>query len=176
MIELLFKAIWLFLPAYFANAIPPMISKLKIQKYNKSVDKTLMIKNRELFGKNKTLFGIFFGILGGTLLGTLQSLVPLEIIGFPEVKMTIILALFLSSGALLGDLGGSFIKRRLKIENGNSLPLLDQLDFLIGAIIFAIIITPLSLSVILIAFLITPIFHIISNIFAYKLKIKKVPW
>jgi CDP-2,3-bis-(O-geranylgeranyl)-sn-glycerol synthase len=84
-------------------------------------------------------------------------------------------------GALLGDLTGAFIKRRLNIAPGGLLPVVDQIDFVVGAVVFAL---PLSLiswqglswEVAVVVLLITPPIHLFTNFLAYKLKLKKNPW
>ncbi len=51
--------------------------------------------------------------------------------GMSEVSLTIVpmgalLGILLGLGAMLGDLGGSFIKRRFQLKRGALAPLLDQ--------------------------------------------------
>lgn len=176
MIDLILKAIWFILPAYCANSLPPLISKLKIRKYNRPIDNGFKINNKALFGKNKTWFGLIFGIIGGTLIGGLQSTFTIENLSFLDFQMTLTIAVFLATGALIGDLMGSLIKRRLNYNSGKQFPVLDQLDFLIGALFFGSLITTIELQVIIILLFLTPIAHISGNFLAYKLKIKKVPW
>ncbi|MEM3755081.1 MAG: CDP-archaeol synthase, partial [Candidatus Bathyarchaeia archaeon] len=65
---------------------------------------------------------------------------------------------------------------RLKIPPGDPIFLLDQLDFIIGAIFFAIPFYELSLEVILLIILITLPIHILANLFAYFLKLKQTLW
>jgi CDP-2,3-bis-(O-geranylgeranyl)-sn-glycerol synthase len=86
------------------------------------------------------------------------------------------LGFLLSSGALFGDMMGSFIKRRLGIKQGRPAPILDQLNFIFGALLFTYPFSPIPLDMIITICLITPIVHLTSNIIAYKLKIKKVWW
>jgi len=82
--------------------------------------------------------------------------------------------LCLGTGALVGDIVGSFIKRRLKIERGRPAPLLDQLDFVIGALIFAslVVVVPLNLTILIIVLSI--FLHLGANVIAYLLGMKKV--
>jgi CDP-2,3-bis-(O-geranylgeranyl)-sn-glycerol synthase len=88
------------------------------------------------------------------------------------------LGFILSLGALVGDLFGSFIKRRLDIKPGASLPLIDQLSFVLFALLFALIAEPNSislLSAILIVILTGPV-HLLVNFIAYILRLKDNPW
>jgi len=82
----------------------------------------------------------------------------------------------LSLGALSGDLLHSFIKRRLAISPGAPLPVADQLDFAVGALLFSVGVYPpplLHAAIILIA---TPPIHLLTNFLAYLIGAKKTPW
>ena len=96
----------------------------------------------------------------------------------------ILFALLIPLGALLGDLTGAFIKRRLNIAPGGLLPIVDQIDFVVGAVVFSL---PLALTIwsagvipfwqiAVVALIITPPIHLLTNFCAYKLKLKKNPW
>jgi CDP-2,3-bis-(O-geranylgeranyl)-sn-glycerol synthase len=95
----------------------------------------------------------------GTTVGALQGVL---LIGF-----------LLSLGALLGDLVKSFFKRRLKVARGKSLPIADQLDFVIGALLLVSIVQVPSLATIIIVLILTPLIHLGANTIAYWLKLKK---
>lgn len=82
----------------------------------------------------------------------------------------------LSFGALIGDLIGSFIKRRLNLERGHPTPPLDQLDFIVGALVFSFIIFIPPLEIIIVLLVLTPMIHLTANIIGYKLGLKKEPW
>ncbi|MHA1632343.1 MAG: CDP-2,3-bis-(O-geranylgeranyl)-sn-glycerol synthase [Candidatus Freyarchaeota archaeon] len=82
----------------------------------------------------------------------------------------------LSMGALVGDLAGSFIKRRLKMERGKPAPGLDQLDFVIGAILLSSIFYVPPIEILVTALLLTPAVHLTANITGYALNLKKEPW
>ena len=81
-----------------------------------------------------------------------------------------------SLGALLGDIGGAFIKRRLGIKPGGAFPVLDQLDFVIGAVLLASTISNVSLGTALIVLFETPPFHFLTNLGAYLLGLKSTYW
>ncbi|MCD6109318.1 CDP-2,3-bis-(O-geranylgeranyl)-sn-glycerol synthase [bacterium] len=163
-LELVFYSIVFFLPAYVANAMPVIISGLKIFP---SLAKPI---NKKLFGKNKTYRGFITGITGAMLISPIQNL-----LGFSYDNL-ILLAFLLGLGALLGDLIKSFIKRKIGKKSGRSWPVFDQIDYVIGALLFSSIIFPQSLSVIIVLIVISPLFSILANIIAYNLKIKKVWW
>lgn len=171
MIILLLRALWFILPAYIANATPPVFARIRrIHKYHRPVDGGKKLKGKEIFGEGKTWLGLISGVLAGTAFGFLQSLTNVQ------PMMTLKLALALSLGALIGDMVGSFIKRRLGFGRGKAVPLLDQLDFLLGAFILSSLVVGINFSYLIILLVITPIVHLGANIIGYKLKIKKVPW
>jgi len=146
------------LPALVANASAPIFRGLG------PIDRgILFIDSEPLFGKNKTVGGF----LGGTLMGFLVGVV---------INRNILISATLSLGALTGDLLGAFIKRRLKIKPGQPFPLLDQYDFVFGALLFTYPFCQVDLYE-LAGFLITvPFVHLATNVIAYILHIKSVPW
>ncbi len=51
-------------------------------------------------------------------------------------KQAVLVGGFLATGALIGDIGKSFIKRRLGKKPGTMFQPWDGIDYMIGAIIF----------------------------------------
>jgi CDP-2,3-bis-(O-geranylgeranyl)-sn-glycerol synthase len=82
----------------------------------------------------------------------------------------------LAFGALFGDIVGSFVKRRFGLPRGADVPLLDQWNFVLGALLFSFWFTDITIWMVLIMLLITPLVHRIANIIGHKLKVKKEPW
>ncbi|MEM3521527.1 MAG: CDP-2,3-bis-(O-geranylgeranyl)-sn-glycerol synthase [Candidatus Bathyarchaeia archaeon] len=159
------KIVYFIIPAYIANSTPVIFGGkgTPIDFGKKFID------GERIFGKNKTIRGFISGIAFGSIAGLIVELIFFEV-GFTRI------GLLISLGAMIGDLIGSFIKRRLKIPPGDPIFLLDQLDFIIGAIFFAIPFYELSLEVILLIILITLPIHILANLFAYFLKLKQTLW
>ena len=87
-----------------------------------------------------------------------------------------IMAVLASAGALLGDLGGAFVKRRMQIKPGQPLPGVDQLDFVLGAVLAVSLIYIPAPGTLLILFCVTPPIHLFANIGAYKLGLKSNYW
>jgi len=172
--ENLLKVMVYVLPSYVANATP--VVAVKIIGRSTPIDRGLHAwDGRRLFGDGKTVEGLLSGIFAGTIIGILiYYLAPLNVFrGLSE-------PLLLSVGAMGGDIFGSFVKRRLGMERGKPLPILDQLGFLIFSLLFSISIygVPewLSIDVFLILLLITFILHITTNMFAYLIKLKDKPY
>jgi len=78
----------------------------------------------------------------------------------------------LSIGALTGDLIESFIKRRISRSPGSSLPVADQIDFILGAFLFSIPVLPPSLLSALIILVVTIPIHLLTNLGAVLLNMK----
>mgnify|MGYP003812880445 FL=1 len=79
------------------------------------------------------------------------------------------------------NLSAAFLKRRLDIQPGGMLPVVDQLDFVVGALLFAYPLVALGVfmltwQVAVAVLILTPPIHLLTNFGAYKLKLKKHPW
>ncbi|MFH1126760.1 MAG: CDP-2,3-bis-(O-geranylgeranyl)-sn-glycerol synthase [archaeon] len=167
------QALWFILPAYIANPTPVIVGGKTPLDFNRK-----FFDNNPIFGKGKTWRGTFFGILAGTAAAYIQIQIQssYDLGAFSLTEMTLPLGFLLSSGAIIGDITKSFLKRRINIKRGSELPLFDQLDFIIGALIFASFVTEITLRTIIILVIITPVIHRLANILAYRLKLKNVPW
>jgi len=157
------EALKLVLPAYCANAAPVIFGGGAPLDFGKN-----FWDGRRIFGEHKTFRGFFAGLVIGTLVGVAESLVFEQ---YP-VFSGVILAL----GALFGDLAGSFLKRRIGLSPGAPLPLVDQLDFVFGALLFAYTFTTPPWSLIATAILLTLPIHFLTNVIAYALGVKDKPW
>ncbi len=160
---LLFLSIYI--PALVANGSPTLIRK------GHPVDLgAKFLDGRRILGDGKTFEGFTLGVLYATSVAlTLANLLGEPLIAYYGAVAGV--------GALLGDMTGSFVKRRLGVERGEPLPLLDQLDFLLGAYLAtsaAGYTPPLHYAAALAV--IVYVLHRATNIAAYKLGIKPVPW
>ncbi|MCD6477587.1 MAG: CDP-2,3-bis-(O-geranylgeranyl)-sn-glycerol synthase [Candidatus Aenigmarchaeota archaeon] len=169
--------LWIIIPAYAANGFAPLAHGKRRMDFGKKFS-----DGRDIFGKGKTWEGFVFAIFVGVVVGLIEmALYPYVSVALLKEGLTVprlsLLSVFLISfGAMVGDLVGSFIKRRVDIESGEPAPLLDQLDFVFGAFFFASLVMKLTaLSFVLIT-IITPIIHVIASIIGHKIGAKKVPW
>jgi len=119
------------------------------------------LDGRRILGDGKTARGFVGGLIVGTIVGLLQGVAR----GF-----------LLALGALLGDLASSFIKRRLGIERGGAAPGLDQLSFVVAALILASPVKVPPWQVIAVILIITPPIHLATNFIGYKLGLKSRPY
>ena len=122
-----------------------------------------------------TLVGVVLGIIG-TFFGDLSVLTGgiIDLPVYGSVIGGLILGFLMAFGALLGDLFGSFIKRRIGLQSGEPAPIMDQLDFVVGALILSLLVVRISWKFFLIIAILTIVLHLGSNIVAYLLGIKDV--
>ena len=159
---LVVESLKLIFPAYCANAAPVLAGGGLPMDFGKN-----FVDGRRVFGKNKTFRGFFFGLAIGILVG----LVEVFLFGYPALFVVLS-----PLGALLGDLTGAFLKRRFNIPPGGLLPLVDQVDFVVGAILFSLPLGIVTWELAVAMLLITPPIHLLTNYAAYKLKLKSNPW
>ena len=122
-----------------------------------------------------TLVGVVLGIVG-TFYGDLSALtggiIDLHVYG--SVFGGLILGFLMAFGALLGDAVGSFLKRRIGLERGAPAPIMDQLDFVIGALVLSLLVVQISWEFFIIIALLSLVLYLGSNTFAYLIGIKDV--
>ncbi|MBT8171243.1 CDP-2,3-bis-(O-geranylgeranyl)-sn-glycerol synthase, partial [Candidatus Bathyarchaeota archaeon] len=162
-------AMWFIFPAYCANAAPVIFGGGKPMDSGKT-----FLDGKPFLGSHKTWRGFIAGLSVGTIVGIVQTLIfeNFLIEYSSQFQYSILLGFLISLGALSGDLIESFIKRRINQPPGSSLPIADQIDFIIGAFIFSLPVSALSLSSAIIIFLITIPIHLLTNMGATLLNMK----
>jgi len=183
-LSLLAYALYFMLPAYMANVSALAFGGGVPVDFGKNYR-----DGRRLLGDGVTWRGTIIGIIMGTIVAALQGLVFMyygdiftlipewtTIAGIIPTTWGewIVLGLALSGGALAGDAVGSFIKRRIKLERGRPAPFLDQLDFVVGALVLASLVVTIPLSIVLLILIFTAILHLAANTIAYFLGLKNV--
>ena len=159
------EALKFIFPAYCANGAPVLGGGGPPLDFGKN-----FFDGKRVFGTNKTWRGFFFGWFIGIFVGVVEGFV------FGFATYSVLFSVLTPLGALLGDLTGAFIKRRLNIAPGGLLPLVDQVDFVVGALVFALPLMMVGWELAVAVLLITPPIHLFTNFLAYKLKLKKNPW
>ncbi len=158
------ELIWLMLPAYIANMAPPFV------KYWKGWNHPL---HERYLGTHKTVVGFSFGVIAGLATAWAQH----SIGGLTFVEWTWWQVGFMQGvGAMAGDSIKSFFKRRRGIPPGARWLPMDQLDFVIGALILSEPTLKLGLSDIVILLVLTFVGHILVNHIAYALHIRDSAW
>ncbi len=184
--------LWVMLPAYLPNSFAAVFGG------GKPIDGGKTMKDgRRILGDGKTWRGLFAGILLGFLTGCAEIFLlyhgfhffGIQLPGFSSSGVpgafdlsAVIAILSLAIGALLGDMVFSFLKRRIGLQRGQSLPLVDQYDFLVGAFLLTALTSyswltgTLDWLTFIIILIITPVLHVGTNIVGYWLGIKNEPW
>jgi CDP-2,3-bis-(O-geranylgeranyl)-sn-glycerol synthase len=159
---LIVEALKFIFPAYCANAVPVVTGGGRPMDFGKN-----FFDGKPVFGKNKTFRGFFFGLAVGVAVGLVEWMV----FGYP-----FLFSVLSPLGALFGDLAAAFLKRRLGIAPGGLLPIVDQVDFVIGAVLFSLPLAIIYWELAVVVIIITPPIHLLTNFLAYKLKLKENPW
>lgn len=171
--------LYFILPAYFSNGAGLVFGGGMPVDFGKS-DKNGV----RWIGDGVTWKGLIGGTLIGIITGIIQGLVAPYILSnfgqfiktpiITNVSEGILIGFLLGFGALLGDALGSFLKRRIGIGRGQPAPILDQLDFLIVALILVSFVVKLDWLFIILAIVLTLIIHLLANTIAYLLGLKDV--
>jgi CDP-2,3-bis-(O-geranylgeranyl)-sn-glycerol synthase len=172
-------ALWAMLPAYLPNNAAVLAGG------GRPIDGGRTLGDRRLLGDGKTWRGTAAGTAAGVALalaldsaaGPVGTAVGVTLPGFPLAA-----ALGLALGAMVGDVAASFLKRRSGRERGAAFPGLDQLDFVVGALVFAAVAAPewftatFTLPRLAVVAVVTPALHVGTNAVAYALGLKDEPW
>jgi len=181
MFVILLSAFIAFIPAMLANSLAAIVGG------GSPIDGGKKIGGKRILGDGKTWRGLIGGGLSAGLIGIFFAFAldpTLDL--YPASCGAIVVIFSLSFGSLLGDIGASFIKRRIGKKRGESIPFLDQYDFVIGAMIFTLIFSQDwvlqtyffgdSIYAFLLIILMIPLLHRATNILGYKIGMKKEPW
>jgi CDP-2,3-bis-(O-geranylgeranyl)-sn-glycerol synthase len=184
-LEAIPQALWFFLPAFVANPMAVLFGGGPPIDFGRNLS-----DGQRLFGDGKTWRGLIGGTVSGAILGLLLSL-PFQILapssswwfGSPEIAFAA--SAVLALGALLGDLVGAFVKRRMHLPRGAKAFGLDQYDFVVGGLLVSLLIPSWSvprffsgdaLLGLLAIIVITPALHRAVNLVGYRMGKKHEPW
>jgi CDP-2,3-bis-(O-geranylgeranyl)-sn-glycerol synthase len=180
------RALWLMIPMLLPNSAAVLFGGGTPMDFGKT-----MKDGTRIFGDGKTWRGLAGGTLSGMVVGIIQSIIATCVLDAPEwawggFNETLLILFLLAFGSMLGDLLGSFVKRRAGRKRGARFPVLDQYDFFIGTML---LILPLQwpwfrenfiageywLGLVGLLIII-PLLHRGVNIIGYKMGKKDVPW
>lgn len=154
----------LYIPALIANGSAPFVKNGTPIDFRKN-----FVDGKRLLGDGKSFEGLLLSITFGTTIGIIYS----RYLGFQWIGIAAGESLF----AILGDMAGAFIKRRIGLERGQRALGLDQWDFILGSTVWLLLIKvyiTFTGFIFILAF--TFGLHLLTNFIAYKLGIKSVPW
>lgn len=165
---LLLSSLYFFLPAYLANMAPVLF------KWIPWLDKPV---HEEKLGSHKTWRGIIIATLMGIIVFALQkwaysygftSLALIDYSGFPWY-----MGALLGFGAIFGDLVKSYYKRQVKIAPGHPWIPWDQLDFVIGGLLFGMFLYVPPAEVALLLIVASPLLHLLVNYMGYLIGVNE---
>lgn len=185
------QAFWIVIPIYVANASAVIVGGGTPVDFGKKWK-----DGRRILGDGKTWRGLFAGTFLGmtagfglTVAASYLSTSEYSYIGltnFEGFPLMIPILFSLCFGALLGDIIESFFKRRIGKDRGQDWIPFDQLDFIVGALIFSFVISELLYVIhltdvqwffvqitiwhVLILLTVTPFIHITANVLFRKIK------
>lgn len=178
---MLLKIILFLLPAYFAN-MAPILVKNKFLFINIPVDFNKTLFGQPIFGKNKTVRGFIAGIIASIGIVWIEQMLfhfdfmkKLSLINYDQQNFLILGFLF-GFGTLFGDLIKSFFKRRLKIDPGQSIKIIDQIDYVVGSLFFISVVYVPSLDIVILSIFISLILTIMINHLAYYFHFRDEKW
>jgi CDP-2,3-bis-(O-geranylgeranyl)-sn-glycerol synthase len=172
-------ALWAMLPAYVPNNAAVVLGG------GPPVDGGRRLGGARLLGDGKTWRGTVGGTATGVALALVLDAVRPSIgaaVGGAPPPIPPSVAVGLAGGAMLGDVVASFLKRRLGRARGASVPGLDQLDFVVGAIGTTALIAPAWVARVftpaatIAVVVLTPALHLGTNLVAHRLGLKGEPW
>ena len=182
---MLLVGVWVFVPALLPNSAAVVFGG------GTPVDFGRSWRGKRILGDGKTWRGFFGGafsgiVLGLIMIGAARLAGSPDLWGYGTVADGIGIVVCLAVGSLLGDMLGSFLKRRLGLERGMKAPILDQYDFVIGAFLVVTLFYPqwvwstyvegwhIAAMVLLLA--LVWFLHRGVNIIGYRLGLKNEPW
>jgi CDP-2,3-bis-(O-geranylgeranyl)-sn-glycerol synthase len=173
----LLSALWIMLPAYVPNSAAALFGGgMPIDGGRTHRD------GRRILGDGKTWRGFILGVAAGIVIGLLEIWIR-QLPGFEVLPaLTVPVVILLATGALLGDLVKSYLKRRLGRERGAPWLIADQYDLVVGAFALVLLfdyswfISTMTLPILVIILIITPILHKTVNVIGYLMRVKEVPW
>ncbi len=156
-------------PAYVTNGLPVVFGGTWLfKKVGRPMDGGRKFMGWPIFGKNKTWRGLIGGLACGFLMSAIEGYF---------LPWMLVIGILMSIGAHIGDLLGSFIKRRWGTSASHSHFWMDSYLFLIFALLLAYPSGNLpTLYGLIFIVLLTGVLHRATNVGAFLLKIKKVPW
>lgn len=181
MIKDILFSLWFFLPAGFANMAPIFAAKIPFFcKYSYPLDCYRKINNKRILGDHKTIRGIISGIIMGIVIVYFQQYLYIHSSFFKSVSIinytkinACLLGFLLGFGALLGDTVKSFLKRQFAIAEGKSWLFFDQLDYVIGSILFSLLYVHLTIGIYIVTIILWFLLHIIVSFVGFLLGLKK---
>ncbi len=182
MTRIIFETLWFFLPAAVANMMPIFAARYNwLPHLNIPIDGGMRVASKQVLGRTKTWRGLLVGVASATAVGFIQYMLvitadwaaAISLVPYTDPLLAIILGALLGFGALFGDILKSLVKRRLGILPGKSWPVFDQIDYVIGASIVGVLLTPLAALHVIVAVIFFGVGSLLTSLVGVQTGIKK---
>lgn len=173
----LLRCLYLIPPGVAANMAPVLVKDI-FRRLAIPVDFGKKIGKKRIFGDNKTIRGVIFGVIFSVVLAYLQFILyryPVfrALSFFDYSAKWLYVGLLIGLGVMFGDLVNSFIKRRIGLKPGKPFIPFDQLNALLGGILFMLPVYVPPIGVIAALIVMTFCLHIGFNLLGYYIGLKK---
>lgn len=165
---MILKSLYFMLPAYFANMAPVLTKDLFV--------KLAVPINEKMFGSHKTYRGLVMAVVLSVIIVLIQKWIGWNsIVDYSSVNV-FLLGVLLGLGAMFGDLVKSYFKRKIGIKPGEPWYVIDQLDFPLGAMMFASFVAKFTMQEFFIIIVGSFGLTMIVNHIGYWLGVREVRW
>jgi len=181
--KIVFSVLWFFLPAGLGNLAPILARKIPLlEKYTYPIDFKKKFRKKRVFGDHKTMRGLLAGVVAGIVTVYIQVLLYNHFQFFKDISLfdynrinPFLLGFLSAFGALFGDAMKSFFKRQLGIAEGKSWFPFDQIDYIIGGILFTSFYIRFEIEIYLFLFAVWFLMHPLSTFIGWLLRLKDDP-
>lgn len=174
------QALFFAIPIMVAN-MAPVLAKV-VPFLNRPIDGGRLYKGQPILGSHKTWRGLIAACLGGMAAIYAQAAYvqayphsALPLIDYRQPGIYLV-GFLMGFGAIVGDAVKSFLKRRVGKPSGAAWPPFDQIDFVIGGLLFVWPLARIPLSAVFLLLILIPIGHLLTNRIAFALGLKEVPY
>jgi len=202
---IILSALWFFIPCGIANAMPVFVMHLPgLKKLNYPLDCYKTFRGVRIFGDHKSWRGLISGIIAGLIIVGFQTwlfnqtmdfstpcnpiCIDIDVSKIPSFQFLrdiswvdyskvnwVFFGILAGAGPLLGDAIKSFFKRRMNLKPGATWFPFDQIDYIVGGIVFLLPIIQLEWWKYLVVAIVYFALHLISAAIGYLLKLKDSP-
>lgn len=181
--EIVLAVLWFFLPAGVGNLAPIIARRIPVlKKYIHPLDGYKKFRGRRIFGDHKTVRGLVAGVAAGVVTVYLQTVLynnfsffrSVSLVNYNEIN-PLLFGFLASFGALAGDAVKSFFKRQINIASGKSWVPADQIDYILGGILFTSFYIRLDFETYIILTAVWFFLHPISTLIGWLLRLKDEP-
>ena len=182
MIEYVASCLWFALPAYVGNMAPVFAKMMFKERFATPVDFSKTVRGRRVSGSHKTYRGILAAIVVSVFIVLIQrhlygvaGVQSISLVDYSDINW-VAFGMLMGLGAMVGDLAKSVVKRQLDMHPGESWRPYDQIDFLVGALVFTSAVYLPPMRVILGIFLVVPAVKVLVDHAGVYLRVYESKW